>query len=225
MLAEAGYAVTRDADGYVLTGRDLDTGDQRWRLRLPVGRDPSSQFGVQRVGEMLIVHDRDGRLSGVDVTTGKVRWSDPRGDSGFPALATPEVFAFESCENGDCVVEARSVRDGTVRWRADAGRSSDPGLGAPRSQAGTTWPGWLWASSVAVLRSGERGQRYEVRALADGRVLARGDRDDGATTVTGSTIVHAVFGGDLWATDAFTGRELWRRGATATTRRAARTGC
>ena len=42
-------------------------------------------------------------------------------------------------------------------------------------------------------------------------MLERGTRDDGATAVTGTTVVHAVFGGDLWATDARSGRELWRR--------------
>ncbi|WP_028067922.1 outer membrane protein assembly factor BamB family protein [Solirubrobacter soli] len=206
VLAEAGYAVTRDDGGHVLTGRDLATGKQRWRVRLAETPNESSQFGVQRVGGVLIVHDRGGRLSGVDLATGKQRWRDPRGDSGIPAVASSDVFALERCDDGDCVVEAHAVPDGTLRWRADAARSSEPWLGAPRTQAGTT--GALWPASIVVLRSGKRGEHYEVRALEDGRVLERGED---ATAVTGSTVVHSEFGGDLWATDAFTGRELWRR--------------
>ena len=62
-----------------------------------------------------------------------------------------------------------------------------------------------------MLRSGERDQDFEVRDIATGRVLRRGGRDDGATAVNGDMLVHAVFGGDLWATDARSGRELWRR--------------
>ena len=50
MFAEAGYAVTRDEDGRVVTARDLATGKERWRRRLPDTGEDGGQFGVQRVG-------------------------------------------------------------------------------------------------------------------------------------------------------------------------------
>ena len=82
---------------------------------------------------MLIVHDRGGQLSGVDLATGKQLWRAPGGRAGQPALATPEVFVAERCDDG-CVVEARSVKDGTLRWRADS--SGDGFLGAPHTNRG-----------------------------------------------------------------------------------------
>ena len=65
VLAEHGLAIMRDAAGQTLTGRDLATGDERWRLRL---RKPATR--VSRAGDVLLVRAGDGTLSGVDFASG-----------------------------------------------------------------------------------------------------------------------------------------------------------
>ena len=205
VLAEHGLAVTRDADGVVLTGRDLATGKQRWRRELPKPESPSAQFSVQRVGETLIVHTRDDKLDGLELATGIRRWRDIAG--GAPVIASPDVFAYERCERRDCVVEARSVQDGTLRWHADQA-GGDGFLGAPHSDRGNVPSRPLWPASVALLRTGERA--YEVHDLATGRVLRR-VAANASVAIDGAAIVRSRYDGDLWATDAVSGRELWRR--------------
>jgi hypothetical protein len=164
---------------------------------------------VQRVGGMLIVHGRAGQLVGVELASGKQRRSVAGGQTTIPAIASPEVFAFERCDGG-CVAEARSVRDGTLRWRADDPEGNGF-LGAPRSSRDDTLVTPLWPGSVVILSSGKRRRRFEVRDLADGSVLVRSGRNQELTAVDGATVVRAVLGADAWATNAFTGRELWRR--------------
>src|SRR5689334_5829253 len=55
LLAEAGIAVT-GSDKTVLTGRDLADGKLRWRL--PLHDSSTGNLGVWRVGQTLLVSDR-----------------------------------------------------------------------------------------------------------------------------------------------------------------------
>ena len=115
------------------------------------------QFGVQRVGRTLLVHDRGGQLTGLDLASGKPRWSETVGNIVPPALASPEAFAFVRCDDG-CVAEAHSVQDGRLLWRA-ADRGGDGFLGAPRSDRDETRARPPWPSSVAVVRAAQRPLR------------------------------------------------------------------
>ena len=91
-----GLAITRDEAGQTLTGRDLATGDERWRLRLRAPASGETPLGVHQVGDVLLIHAGDGTLSGADYATGHERWHDPA-PSGPPVLAGPGVFAFQRC--------------------------------------------------------------------------------------------------------------------------------
>ena len=121
------------------------------------------------------MHDRGGQLIGLDLTSGKPRWSETVGNIVPPAVASPEAFAFVRCDDG-CIAEADSIQDGRLLWRA-ADRSGDGFLGAPRSDRDETRARPPWPSSVAVVRA--RSSRFEVRDLASGRVLERGTATTG----------------------------------------------
>ena len=128
-LAEAGYAITSSGDD-AITARDLDTGKRRWRLDL--GREHFTEgLLVRRVGGTLLVVDDEGRLRGVDLKTGKQRWDTaPASGLVLPAIASPEVVATTRCDGERCTAEARSIADGTLRWKAPTD-NSPPWLGSP----------------------------------------------------------------------------------------------
>ena len=169
MFAEAGYAVTRDDDGRVVTARDLATGKERWRRRLPVRDSDGGQFSVQRVGRTLLVHDRGGQLTGLDLASGRPRWSETVGNIVPPALASPEAFAFVPATTA---ASPRPTRSRTAGCSGAPATKAATASSVRRAATATRPPRPPWPSSVAVVRT--RSRRFEVRDLASGRVLARG---------------------------------------------------
>ena len=214
-FAEAGIAVTAMDESTVLTGRDLATGDRRWRLSLGEPSQPTGQLNLQRVGRTLLVTARDGVLRAVDLDTGKVRWKTPRSEILIPAIANPEVVAMTRCsDSDDCTVEARSIEDGSGRWAApvvlDGAFLGAPGGGEQLNERAKLWP-----ASVVIVRVPPEGARYEVRALATGRVVARGSAERDLLGVTGNLFLRATEEGALSATDVASGREVWTRRRTS----------
>ena len=127
-LAEAGFAITSSSDDGTITARDLATGARRWRKTLLGKENFASELLVRRVGDTLLVVDREGVLRGLDLKTGKQRWdAPPPSDSLIPAIASPDLVAIVP------------LRRGRLR-RPRSGRSpTAPSAGARRSH---TTPGW-----------------------------------------------------------------------------------
>ncbi len=223
-LAEAGYAITASNHDGTITARDLATGTRRWR-KTDLGKEHfASGLLVRRVGGTLLVVDRQGRFRGLDLKTGKQRWaapppSDP-GDSLIPAIATPDLVASHRCEGKHCVAEVRSIADGSVRWRAPV--AYEPWLGSPPIAQSLGVDRSLWPASAVILRAPPEGQRYEVRRLDTGRVLARGRAEDEALAVLGNLFLREDEQGVLSATDISSGEQIWKR-ASVDRLRASRT--
>jgi outer membrane protein assembly factor BamB len=207
VFAGAGLAVTSQEAGQRIAGRDLATGKRRWVLGLPEGSRGDVQ--VRRVGRTLLVSDRASTLRAVDLATGKLRWDTPPVKDGYqlPAIANPELVATSVCgTRPGCTAEVRSIADGKVRWRAPT--TSSDWLGSPpiAQSLGADRP--LWPASAVVLGNGER---YEVRRLESGKVVARGrDRDD-SLGVTGNLLLRETNEKVLSATDVTTGKVVWTR--------------
>ena len=207
-LAEAGYAITSSGDD-AITARDLDTGKRRWRLDL--GREHFSEgLLVRRVGGTLLVVDDAGRLRGVDLETGEQRWDTPPA-SGLvlPAIASPEVVATTRCVGERCTAEARSIADGKLRWQAPTD-NSPPWLGSPPIAQALQLERALWPAGAVIVT---RDDRYEVRQLASGEVVARGTTAREAIGVTGNLFLRETEKGELSALDVTAGREAWTRKA------------
>lgn len=213
VLAGEGVAVTESDDGRTVTGRDVDSGGGKWRIELPQ-TEALAQLVVQRVGRTLLIVDRESKLRAVDIGTGRALWDAPAQPRGFvlPAVASPDTVAVTRCrEGGRCTAEARSMRDGKVRWEAPLA-SGAPWLGSPPLPQALGPERVPWPASAVILRLPPQGARYEVRELATGKVFARGSGDD-ALGVIGNLLLRSTNEGDLAAIDVTTGREAWRRRA------------
>jgi outer membrane protein assembly factor BamB len=213
MLAEAGMAVTAMDESTVLTGRDIATGDRRWRLSLGKPLDPSGQLNLQRVGQTLLVTARDGVLRGVDLKTGKERWKTPGSRTVIAAIADPEVVAVTRCSDGkNCTVQARSIQDGKLRWEAPV-FIGGAFLGAPGGGEQLQERAKLWPASAVIVRQPPNGRRYEVRALATGRVVARASTTRDLLGVTGNRFLRATEDGTVTAADVDSGAVVWTKPA------------
>ena len=210
VLAEAGFAITSSSHDGTITARDLATGARRWRKTLLGKEHFASQLLVRRVGDTLLVVDREGALRGFDLKTGKQRWdAPPPSDSVIPAIASPELLASYRCEEKGCEAEVRSIADGSVRWHAPTARA--PWLGSPPIAQSLGADRSLWPASAVILRTPPEGKRYEVRRLDTGKVLARGDAEHEAVTVIGNLFVREDGDGVLSATDITSGEQIWKR--------------
>jgi hypothetical protein len=209
-FAEAGMAITAMDGSTVLTGRDLDDGERRWRLDLGKPLQPRGQLRIQRVGRTVLVTGRDGVLRAVDLGTGKVRWKTPSAPFVLASVANPEFVAVTRCgDNDTCVVEARALRDGAVRWASPLVLDG-AFLGSPAGGEQLQDPAKLWPASVVIVRLPPQGKRYEVRELATGRVISRASTGRDLLAVTGNRFLRATEDGALSATDVG-GREAWTR--------------
>ena len=172
---------------------------------------------VRRVGRTLLVSDRASTLRAVDLATGKQRWVTPAADRlQLPAVANAELVASSVCgEDSRCRAEVRSIADGKLRWSAPT--TGSYWLGSPPiAQAlGADRP--LWPASAVILETGREGERYEVRQLATGEVVARGRAGDDSLAVTGNLLLRETEKGVLSATDVTTGSEVWTREADGRT--------
>ncbi len=202
LIAEGGAAITVGREDTVLRARGIDTGDERWQLKLD---KPSftETLHVWRVGRTLLVADYDDSLKALDLDTGKVRWSAPPAETHFAGVTDGENVALTRCPAEQCQVESYSLSDGRLRWKAPvSGTGEFLGVPLPTRQLADDIP--LWPASFVVLRDDDR---FEARDLATGRVVARGDEKTG---LIGSVLVRADDEGAVSATDLQSGRELWR---------------
>ena len=144
---------------------------RRWPMDLGGREHFASDVLIRRAGDTLLVVDNEARLRGIDLKTGKQRWDTPPA-SGLmlPAIASPEVVASTRCDGDRCTAEARSIADGKLRWEAPT-ESSPPWLGSPPIAQALQTGRALWPASAVIV---PRGDRYEVRQLASGKVVARG---------------------------------------------------
>jgi hypothetical protein len=124
------------------------------------------------------------------------------------------VVAVTRCGNSDdCTVEARSIQDGAVRWRAPV-ILDGAFLGAPGGGEQLDDRARLWPASVAIVRVPPKGDRYEVRSLQSGRIVARGSTEHETLGVIGNRFVRATEAGVVSAVDVASGRELWTQRGT-----------
>jgi len=211
-LAAAGYAITsrhedqeREDSPSRLIGRDIDSGARRWRTA------PSFEGveSVGRVGQTLLVVDRNGVLHALDTRTGKQRWASPPAERNFPEISDGRTVAALRCEEGlRCTVEARALADGSVRWSAPADFDNSF-LGAPRLTRDSSVTPPVWPATFVIVHLPDRA-RYEARDLQTGRVLTSGSTKRTETASIGNVFVRAD-DTTLTATDIGSGRVLWRR--------------
>ena len=206
-LAQQGLAVMTVRSEPVLRGRDLRTGEQRWDLTLPERSGDSGNMRIWRAGEVLLTTGFDDRLRGVDVADGKVRWEAPPADTRFAGVTDGEHVGLTRCPApGKCEIQSLSLDDGRVAWRAPVDGDGIflgvpmPDDGAPNRDLPP------WPASFVLVRD---DNRWEARDLATGRVLARGNRRDGSTTIFGDVLVRSTDDGALTGTDVQTGARLW----------------
>ena len=104
----------------VLRARDIDSGDERWRLKLD---KPSftETLRVWRTGRTLLAVGYDDCLKAIDLDTGKVRWSAPPAETQFAGVTDGENVALTRCPADQCQVESYSLSDGRLRWKAPVG--------------------------------------------------------------------------------------------------------
>ena len=212
-IAEAGLAITSDDDEPVLRARDIDSGAERWRLKLPDRTADGAGVRVWRAGRTLLVVGFDGALRGIDLDAGEVLWEAPSAETRFAGVTDGDRVAVTRCdEPGRCRVESLSLRDGTVQWTAPTFRAGEF-LGVPLPDDSLNDDVPLWPASFVVIPVKPDSSRYEARDLATGKVLARGTHGTESTGMLGDVLVRARRDGETWGTDVRTGRELWRRSA------------
>jgi outer membrane protein assembly factor BamB len=173
---------------------------------------PRRDFGpvtVDRVGQTLLVADRDGALYALDLRTGKRRWAAPPVDRTYPEIADAQTVAMLRCDDRlKCTVEARALADGAVRWSAPAYQDNSF-HGAPRLTRDNSVAPPLWPASFVIVHVPPKGDHYEIRDLHTGRVLESGNANRSVTASIGNVLLRAdrtTFA----ATDVSSGRVLWR---------------
>ena len=99
----------------MLRARNIDTGDERWRLKL----SKPSFTETLRVwpGRTLLAVGYDDSLQAIDLGSGKVRWTVPPAET-FAGVTDGENVALTRCAHCECQVESYSLADGTLRWKA-----------------------------------------------------------------------------------------------------------
>lgn len=172
---------------------DVRRGRRVWRWR-----GGQAQAGVVRVGETLVVPLLDGRLAGLDVATGDVRWerASPTGvqfHAAPLALGTDVVVA----DDAGTVVRLRAL-DGAEQWRAE--------VGAPVYAAPTADPEAIYVSTtrgdLARLGIATGDVRWHVRDELPLRVSSA------AVGALGLAVGYSD--GTVRGVDPATGAERWR---------------
>ena len=213
VLAEAGVAITEDDEEPVLRARDIDSGEEKWRLRLPEAPDRGN-LRIWRAGRTLLTEGFDDRLRGIDLDRGRVRWEAPSAQTGLVGVSDGRYVAMTRCASaGACQVESLSLQDGKVAWRAPVSGAGEF-LGVPFSDDNQTDDRPLWPATFVVIPGKPGDERgYVARDLATGRVLAHGSHRSESTGMLGDVLVRATYEGVVTATDVRSGRELFKRPA------------
>ena len=169
VFAEAGVAVTSSDEGGTLTGRDIDSGGGKWRIEFASEGFAGAELFVRRVGRTLVVVDRAascaGSTSGRRAALGRSAHRGLRAPGGRRRRVASR--ATHCGEGGRCTVEVRSLRDGSVRWKAPVD-SGSPLAGLAADRAGSRLRPLDLAGERRHRPRAAGGARYELRELATG---------------------------------------------------------
>ena len=133
---------------------------------------------------------RDNQLDALSLQTGKLDWSVE-----CPMTAPPVAGGGSVFSGGDRSVEARSQRDGTVRWRTSVDGKIDS----------------LYWDTDWLIAATDKGLLLAIRA-ADGEVLWRRDvgaKLQAAPAPAANRLYVPVQNGALMALDLKTGEQIW----------------
>ncbi|MBO4209842.1 PQQ-binding-like beta-propeller repeat protein [Micromonospora echinofusca] len=169
-VATGGHQVAVLGDVVVVTdegtllGLDLTTGRERWR------RDVTGEYRISVAGGLVAQQTTDGPLEVVDPATGATRWRDDR--PGWRHVVRQEAVYADDCavrreaEQPGCVVEARALADGAVRWTLPATVS-----GVRDDRIGTREPVAPASGKYLLAGIGDRGAPFGAVDTRTGRPL------------------------------------------------------
>ncbi len=130
--------------GQTMVAIDASTGQELWRHNLD-GVDTSTDGGTAALGtgSGVVVPPSGGRVEGIDLATGKVRWTR----AGRKLADGPDTVVVASTGPGTTVIELLDRSSGESRWGTDVG----PDMG------GTTAD-----SSAVLVTTGESTVAYDA---------------------------------------------------------------
>ncbi|MEU9595084.1 serine/threonine-protein kinase [Streptomyces sp. NPDC048193] len=184
-----------------LEALDPATGEVAWHKGMP------EYNGLRCAGGMILLTAADGRVTGVDGTSGEITWSHR-----IAGQAVPYFTSFA----GDATAYAATVSDDGSRTRVTA---VDPATGDVRWDAdleGTVTPVGAADGSVYFLVGGETyGDatavvRYTPAGGATRRVTLDVPVAEAQAGVRGDTVHLMGAGGSLVAVDMASGKQGWR---------------
>ena len=172
---------------------DVRRGRRIWRWR-----EGQVQAGVVRVGATLVVPLLDGRLAGLDVATGDVRW-ERASPTGVQFHAAPLAVGTDVIVSDDAgtVVRLRAL-DGAEQWRAEVGA---PVYAPPTADVGAVYISTT-RGDLARLDAGTGDVAWQVQDEEPLRVSSA------AVGATGLAVGYSD--GTVRGIDPTTGVERWR---------------
>jgi molecular chaperone DnaK len=187
------YVVAGDVfvahSGTTVSAHEVATGTTRWEVETELQGWPTPTL----VGQTVVIGGRDGRIAGLDLAAGAVRWVHPlpRGDVVVEELAAAGDAVVAVDEDG--WVTAVDAATGTERWAVDvAAGGFDPPIAVGDAVAVPTEDG------LAMLEPASGAVRSTVSGASSSIALAAGE----------VPAVVADTGGGLQAFDT-EGRSLW----------------
>ncbi|MEV6122436.1 serine/threonine-protein kinase [Streptomyces sp. NPDC052077] len=184
-----------------LEALDPVTGETAWRHEAP-------EFGGLRgAGGTLLLTGADGRVTGIDGSSGGTRWSGRVPGQAVPYFSSfpgdPAAYATSMPGGGTRTrVTAMDPATGTVRWKADLDGALTP-VGSAGGSVYFLAGDAVYGDAGAVLRytPGDGSLRRTVLASPVAQAQA---------TVRGTTVYLMGVGGSLVAVDPAAGTERWR---------------
>jgi outer membrane protein assembly factor BamB len=200
------YVGSSDHDLYCI---DRGDGHVNWHTDVgaPIWATPAVAQGIVCVGAA-------GKIVGIDISNGKIKWSQPAG-SFFQSRAATDGTSFY-LGGWDNALYALNATDGTVRWKAPMGKTQSgkgslsfyfsPAISSPMVLDGRVYvctdDGLLHAvdasngMDVWAVHSPQGGDTfgYSSPVIANGRIYVAGLGDHG----------------DVYALDASTGSLIWQ---------------
>lgn len=213
-VAQDGRAFALDADSQ-LTAIDLATGDRLWDVDLTPDNESSRDGfggGVAVVGDMAIVTTGFGKIHGVAVDTGEIKWTT---DAPGPIRSAPAVsggVAVVSTREGQ--VLGLGVADGFQIWRHDGvpAEAAMLGGGAP-AISGDVVASPFATGEVGIFRrtDGRLGWLETLGSPRRGAPLSVISDVSSAPVMQEGVIFAGGVSGRLAAFDIPTGRRIWGR--------------
>jgi outer membrane protein assembly factor BamB len=194
-----GSAVYVGTDAGVLHKLDRKSGKVLWRL--PTGNSVLTRPATG--GGLVYAESTDDNVYGVDATTGVVRWRFARND-GSLGYSSPVYTPSALYVCGENTLYALDPATGQEKWRGFVGGRSagTPALGGGRAYVGGDGPNGLAAFDL------ETGERKWSFLGAD---APKKTAWVGAPLYAGGTVYAASYSRWVYAIDAATGKEKWRR--------------